>query len=150
MPQSGIRLEEGVMLNSQLAGKTYRLDERGFTFIEVLIVIAVFSIGVLAVASMQITSINANASARMSGEATALAANQLEVLMAKDYATDDDLKEINNPHGFNDGAYQVGWIVTDSDIDGDGNTDSKTISVTVRSANPRAKDVKIQFIRTGI
>jgi len=98
---------------------------------------------------MQITSINANASARMSGEATALAANQIEVLMAKDYG-DDDLKPIYNPHGFDEGAYKVDWIVTDSDIDGDGDIDSKTIFVTVRSANPRAKDVKIQYIRTGI
>ena len=125
-------------------------DDSGFTFVEVLIVIAIFSIGVLAVASMQVTSINVNASARMSGEATALAANQLEALMMVDYG-DDALNPAKNPeHEIVRGAYTVNWVVTDSDIDGDGNNDSKTILVTVRAANPRAKDIKIQYIRNGV
>jgi len=113
--------------------------------IEVLIVIAIFSIGVLAVATMQVTAINANASARMSGEATALAANQIEALMASDYGA-DALKPSGNPHKIIEGAYTVNWNVTDSDIDGDGTNDSKTVFVTVRCANPRANDVNIQYI----
>lgn len=133
------------MLNTQFAMKTPPIDDRGFTFIEVLIVIAIFSVGVLAVAAMQVTAINTNASARMSGEATALAANQLEVLMALNYGH-ADLNPAGNPHEVVEGAYTVNWIVTDSDIDGDGNNDSKTISVTVRCANPKAKDVQIQYI----
>jgi len=138
------------MPNTQSIRTTHTLDERGFTFVEVLIVIAIFSIGVLAVATMQVTSINVNASARMSGEATALAANQLEALMMVDYGH-DDLNPAKNPeHEFVEGAYTVSWIVTDSDIDSDGNNDSKTILVTVRCANPRARDVKIQYIRTGV
>jgi len=137
------------MPNTQSIRTTQTLDERGFTFVEVLIVIAIFSIGVLAVATMQVTSINVNASARMSGEATALAANQIEALMVVDYEH-DDLNSAFNPHEIVQGAYTVNWIVTDSDIDGDGNNDSKTIFVTVRCANPKAKDVKIQYIRTGV
>lgn len=133
------------MLNTQFAMQTPPIDDRGFTFIEVLIVIAIFSIGVLAVAVMQVTAINTNASARMSGEATALAANQLEVLMALNYGH-ADLNPAGNPHEVVEGAYTVNWIVTDSDIDGDGNNDSKTISVTVRCPNPKAKDVQIQYI----
>jgi len=138
------------MLNTQQIRKAHSLDDRGFTFVEVLIVIAIFSIGVLAVATLQVTSINANASARMSGEATALAANQLEALMVVDYGH-DDLNPAKNPqHEIVEGAYTVNWIVTDSDIDGDGNNDSKTIDVSVRCANPNAKDVKLQYIRTEI
>ena len=138
------------MLNTQQIRTTHCPEEGGFTFVEVLIVIAIFSIGVLAVATMQATSINANASARMSGEATALAANQLEALMMVDLEH-DDLNPAKNPqHEIVEGAYTVNWIVTDSDIDGDGNNDSKTIDVTVRCANPNAKDVKLQYIRTGI
>jgi type IV pilus assembly protein PilV len=133
------------MFNSQTAKMTCRSDDRGFTFIECLIVIAIFSIGVLAVASMQVTAIHANASARMSGEATALAANQLEALMAAGYGH-DDLNTANNPFEIVKGAYTINWIVTDSDIDGDGTNESKTVLVTVRCDNPKAKDVKMQYI----
>ena len=87
------------MFNIQTAKMTHRIDDRGFTFVELLIVIAIFAIGILAVASMQVTSINTNASARMSGEATALAANQLETLMASGY-TDDALNPAFNPHKY--------------------------------------------------
>ena len=124
-------------------------DDSGFTFIEVLIVLAIFSIGVLAVAVMQVTSIGTNAAARMSGEATALATNQVEALMALPY-DDADLDPATNPHGFNQGAYTVNWNVTLSDIDGDGTNDSKTIIVTVQCANRNARDVSIQYIKPEI
>jgi type IV pilus assembly protein PilV len=133
------------MLNSQTAKMTHRIDDRGFTFVELLIVIAIFSIGILAVASMQVTSINANSSARMSGEATALAANQLEALMATGY-DDDVLNPAFNPHKIVQGAYTINWVVTESDIDSDGTNESKTVLVTVRCANPNAKDVNMQYI----
>jgi type IV pilus assembly protein PilV len=133
------------MLNTQLAKIPHRVDDRGFTFVEVLIVIAIFSIGVLAIATLQVTSINTNASARMSGEATALAVNQLEALMVLGYGH-ADLNPADNPHEVVQGAYTVNWIVTESDIDGDGSNESKTIFVTVRCANPKARDVKIKYI----
>ena len=133
------------MFKIQTAKMTHRIDDRGFTFVELLIVIAIFAIGILAVASMQVTSINTNASARMSGEATALAANQLETLMASGY-TDDALNPAFNPHKIVEGAYTINWIVTDSDIDGDGTNESKTVFVTVRCDNPNARDVNMQYI----
>jgi len=137
------------MSKTQFAMKTYPADERGFTFIEVLIVIAIFSIGVLAVAVMQVTAINTNAAARLSGEATALASNQLEALMALDYGH-ADLNPATNPHEIVQGVYTVNWIVTESDIDADGSNDCKTISVTVRCANPKARDVQIQYIKPEV
>ena len=137
------------MLNTQLDMTTSSLDERGFTFVEVLIVIAIFSIGVLAVAVMQVTAINTNTSARLSGEATALAANQLEALMNLNYEH-ADLNPDNNPHEVVEGAYTITWIVTESDIDADGSNDSKTIVVTVHCANPKANDVQIQYIKPEV
>jgi prepilin-type N-terminal cleavage/methylation domain-containing protein len=137
------------MSKTQFAMKTYPVDERGFTFIEVLIVIAIFSIGVLAVAVMQVTTINTNTAARLSGEATALASNQVEALMALDYGH-DDLNPAGNPHEVVEGAYTVNWVVTESDIDADGSNDCKTIFVTVRCANPKAKDVKLQYIKPEV
>ena len=132
------------MLNTQTAKMGYPIDDRGFTFVELLIVIAIFSIGILAVASMQVTTIHANSSARMSGEATVLAANKIEELMASDYNTDEDL----NPgaHTLVEGAYTTDWVVTESDIDGDGTNECKTVLVTVHCANPNAKDVSMRYI----
>jgi type IV pilus assembly protein PilV len=132
------------MLNTSTAKMRHPIDDRGFTFVELLIVIAIFSIGILAVASMQVTTIHANSSARMSGEATVLAANKIEELMASDYNTDEDL----NPgsHTLVDGAYTTDWVVTESDIDGDGTNECKTVLVTVHCANPNAKDVSMRYI----
>ena len=134
------------MLDIPLTKITENSGNRGFTFIEVLIVLAVFSIGVLAVAVMQVTSISTNASARMSSEANALATNQVEAIMALPY-DDADLDPATNPHGFNQGAYTVNWNVTESDMDGDGNNDSKTINITVSCANRNAKAISIQYIK---
>jgi type II secretion system protein I len=119
-------------------------DMHGFTFIELLVVLAIFAIAILAIAAMQVTSINTNASARMSGEASALAANQMEALMVLPYE-DGNL----NPGSYEvtEGAYTVNWDVTDTDIDGDGTNDSKTIIVTVECANRNARDVSIQYIK---
>lgn len=124
-------------------------DLGGFTFIELMVVMAIFSIAVLAVAAMQITSINTNASARMSGEASALAANQLEALMALPY-DHSDLDPGSNPHEVVSGPYTVNWNITETDIDGDGANDSKSIMVTVQCANRNAKDVSIQYIKPEV
>jgi len=134
------------MPNIRLAQIAKPIDNRGFTFIEVLIVFAIFSIGVLAVTVMQVTSISTNASARMSGEATALATNQVEALMALPY-DDGDLNPAANPHGFTQGAYTINWNVAESDIDGDGSNDSKTVIVTVSCPNRNARSITIQYIK---
>jgi prepilin-type N-terminal cleavage/methylation domain-containing protein len=122
-------------------------DMQGFTFIELLIVLAIFAIAILAIAAMQVTSINTNASARMSGEASALAANQVEALMVLPY--DDSDLDLGS-HEILEGAYTVKWDVIDSDIDDDGTNDSKTIIVTVQCANRNARDVSIQYIKPEV
>lgn len=135
------------MCNTQLDGFKPPSDMRGFTFVELLVVLAIFAIAVLAVAAMQVSSINTNASARMSGEATALAANQVEALMVLPY----DHENLNpDSHQVTEGAYTVNWNVTESDIDGDGINDSKTIIVTVQCANRNARDFSIQYIKPEI
>jgi type IV pilus modification protein PilV len=84
------------------------LDTRGFTLIEVLISLAIFSIGILAVAGMQIQSVNLNAKARMQTEATNLAVECLERLKMLPY-DDPDLDEAANPHQEQSGSYTVQW-----------------------------------------
>lgn len=126
-------------------------DMQGFTFVELLVVLGIFAIAVLAVAAMQVTSINTNASARMSGEASALAANQIEALMVLPYDDDDlDPDPDLNPHQITNGAYSVSWDVTELDIDEDGTNDSKKIVVTVQCANRNARDVRIEYIKPEV
>ena len=54
--------------------------EEGFTLIEVLIAMAIFAVGILALAGLQVTYIGGNASAQMQTEATALGAQVIEHL----------------------------------------------------------------------
>ena len=135
------------MCNSQPDRFKPLSDMQGFTFVELLVVLGIFAIAVLAVAAMQVTSINSNASARMSGEASALAANQIEALMVLPY--DDDNLDPGS-HEITEGAYSVNWEVIEVDLDGDETNDSKRIVVTVQCANRNARDVLIQYIKPEV
>lgn len=56
-------------------------NNKGFTLVEVMIGMAIFVIGYLAVASMQIVAIKGDTNGRKTTEAATLAADQLETLM---------------------------------------------------------------------
>jgi type IV pilus assembly protein PilV len=118
------------MLRRQLIEQQMQITARGFTLIEVLIVMTIFSIGILAVAAMQMTSTKGNASARRMTEATALAEKQIENLMLLPY-DHADLDPTNNPHVSAQGPYSVNWNVTEIDLDSNGTNDSKEVNVTV-------------------
>jgi prepilin-type N-terminal cleavage/methylation domain-containing protein len=135
------------MFQIQSNKQKIQMDFKGFTLIEVLIVMAIFSIGILAVAAMQMTSTKGNASARRMTEATALAENQIENLMQLPYG-DEDLNPATNPHPGPQGSpYTINWNVTEIDLDADGTNDSKTIDVTVNWRYGGDRNVSIQYIR---
>lgn len=114
----------------------------GFTLIEILIALAIFAIGILAIASLQIKSINTNAAARMQSEATVAAVDCMERLLSLPYEH-PDLDESSGIQQTQVGVYTVFWSVTDeSPISW-----CKTISVWVTADNPNAKEVRINFIR---
>lgn len=92
----------------------------GFSIIECMIALSIFSIGIMAVATLVLSSIGENASARRITEATALAETRLEQLMAMPY---DDIVADQETQG----AYTVAWEVTEGDIV----AETKTITVTV-------------------
>ena len=57
----------------------------GFTLIEILIAMAIFSIGILAVGNMQLGSTNGNTSARIRTESSVWAQDTIETLMLLPY-----------------------------------------------------------------
>ena len=106
----------------------------GFTLIEVLIAIAVFSVGILAVASLQLVNSKNNTTANIMTQATMLARAQMEQLENSDIDTSADLAlgthtDPNNPideTGTAGGIYTRTWTVSA----GSG-PDSREIEVTV-------------------
>ena len=80
-------------------------NNKGFTLVEVMIGMAIFVIGYLAVASMQMMAIKGNTSARKTTEAATLAADQLETLIVLPY------DNIASGGPVVQGAYEVSWQV---------------------------------------
>ena len=115
---------------------------QGYTLIEVLIAMAIFAIGFLALASIQIKSITQNASAKMYTEATTMAVESLERLIALPY-DHSDLNQGDNPHSMTTGGYSIEWNVQDNIPV----TAAKTIVINVTGANPYAKPISIRFVK---
>ena len=107
----------------------------GFTLIEVLIAISILSIGLLAVASMQVSAIRGNSHARGVTEATTLAQDRLEKLLSLSY-THTDLSagphtDLNPPE-----SYTITWNITDGpNTSPNVIANTKLITVTVSGEN---------------
>jgi len=142
-----------------------RDDSQGFSLIEVLIAIAIFSIGLLAVASMQSTSIDSSSSAMVQTEVASWAADRVEALMALPYhdsaldtgtygsAVSQSSDGIDNDwDGTIDEAGETGslntitWTIQeDTPIN-----NTKTITVTVTSTREGGKTVTLEMMKADI
>ena len=104
-------------------------DRNGFALIEVLMAVVIFTMGILALAGLQITTISGNAAARMQTEATAIGARIVERLRSLPF-DHDDLVPTAHPHSLPAGGsrpYAVNWTVrADTPVNG-----TKTVRVTV-------------------
>jgi len=133
-------------------------DQKGFSLLEILIAISILAVGLLALAQMQITSIQGNAFSSRTTDATTFAQDALEQLMALDY-TDADLTDGWHPPGSQAQVsatqqaqpggvtYTLSWDVTEnSPID-----DVKTIDMTVTwSEGGRQRTLSMQFIKSEV
>nr|WP_319392831.1 prepilin-type N-terminal cleavage/methylation domain-containing protein [uncultured Desulfobacter sp.] len=119
-----------------------RYNDGGFTLIEVLIALMVFSFGILSIGMMQLGAIGGNNFANQLTEATVFGSDQIEQMLSWDY-DDDRLDSTNNnaytlPDGTtnytadghqadSDNVCHAYWQITDNTPV----TDSKTIDITV-------------------
>lgn len=93
------------------------MDSKGFTIIEVLIALAIFAIGILGVAKLQISSTNYNTNSRVHTEVTSFGSGQIEELMNLDY--NDPLLDAgtHGPNPIPNEPYQIQWVVTEGITD---------------------------------
>jgi len=112
-------------------GTSFKMDS-GFTLIEVLIAMAIFSIGILAVGSMQLWNIKNNTTGNITTEATMLARQKIEELKTvQDVTTLTDGNETV-------GIYSRGWTIATPL----GGSTSRQITVTV-SWNRRGQNRRV-------
>jgi prepilin-type N-terminal cleavage/methylation domain-containing protein len=126
------------MLNKKVTKRTKQMTNEGFTLVEVMIGMAIFLIGFLAVGSMQVTAINGNASARESTEAATRATDQLETLIALPYDS------IGGGGPDTQGAYTTSWAV----LDDTPLPNTKTITVTVNWLQRGPRSFDVTYIKT--
>ena len=98
-----------MFINKRIKSKKIS-DSKGFTLIEVLVAMAIFSIGILAVGSMQLAATRGSSSARLSSEAVTIAQSQAETLILLPYSA---VLTGNYPE-IPVGAYTVRWDVYDN------------------------------------
>jgi type IV pilus assembly protein PilV len=104
-------------------------NDKGFTLLEVVFAVSILTVGILAVASMQVTSIRGNSYAWSTTEASAVAMGQIETLIDLPY-NDEALEElaVGEKHGpVANGRYNIEWTVKDDDLI----ARTKTVRLTV-------------------
>jgi len=144
------------MLKSQSQYIIGRFNDKGYTLIETMIAIGVFTIGFLAIASLQIAASKDNRTGSEYTEATTIATDRMERLMTMPY-DDGDLDPSANPHPSppddKQGKYNIQWVVTETDLNADGINDAKIVNIVVsydRIGSVYGGSVKIDFLKPDI
>jgi type IV pilus modification protein PilV len=135
------------MNDSQTRADKRLNSHQGFTLIEVMVAMAIFTIGILSIYALQITAVNGNASSIRRTQALTWATDRIEKLADTPFtdatlnagtftpAADSDGID-NDSDGRVDeageaGNYAISWTITDLDLSGDGTNDAKRIRVQV-------------------
>jgi type IV pilus assembly protein PilV len=140
-------MRQGKVYTKQTGIKTIQKDQ-GFTLIEVLIAISIFAVGLLAVATMQLSAIRVNSTAGQITTRMTWAQDKIEELMALPYS-DPWLEVAGNPPGQDSALhthqetsddYIISWTVTDDTPIL--NTKLITVSVTGRGKTSHLTSMK--------
>ena len=151
-------------MTTLVRNKKVKTFDNGFTLIEVLIAIAIFSIGILAVASLQTHALNVTRSSRITTECLTLATQHAERLMALPFYTveftthpaDLEVGVHTNDDGDPVPRYQIRWTVQDDvpigprqpPLSSNPITVSKTIAVQVSPLNnPNDVRASLEFVK---
>jgi prepilin-type N-terminal cleavage/methylation domain-containing protein len=126
------------MLNKNLTKMIWRKGDEGFTLVEVMIGMAIFFIGFLAVGTMQLSAVKGNTTAREATEAATRATSRLETLIALPYDS------IEGPDSVTDGAYKVSWNVAEEYP----LPNTKTITVTVDWHDRGPRSFEVTYTKT--
>ena len=107
-------------------------NSAGVSLIEVLVAVAIFAIGISAVAVLQYKTVAGNLRGRMITDATTLAEQEMERLMELTYS-DAELDPSPPTHTAAGipAPYTVTWDVTERDLDGDATNESKQVDIKV-------------------
>ena len=128
--------------------------DEGFTLIEVLIAITIFAVGLLAVASMQLSAIKVNSTAGQITTRITWAQDKLEELMALPYS-DPWIEDLGDPPSGTDtagnahqattpdGYYTISWTVTNNTPV----SSTKLITVTVTG---RGKTTRVSYVKPSL
>jgi len=154
--------------------KNLRLkSNHGYTLIEILIAMAVFAVGILAIFAMQVTSTNSNALARGLTENYTAAMDKVEELLSLPYddidldpdpgvqphtaakASDgidndgDGLIDADDVDGEDNGYITLSWEVWENRLHGQ---NIKSVRVTITSAVNRGdeREINIDFYKADI
>lgn len=117
--------------------------QSGFTLIEAMIGVFVFAVGILAVMSLQNSSIHSNALARDTTEGAAFAADMVETLRTLDYEIDADLADGTHAPPSSD-RYSVSYTIQRDAIIDNTMLMSVTISWMERGA---PKSLTLDYIK---
>lgn len=120
-------------------------SEKGFSLIECMIAMAIFSIGVLAVIGLQLSSVSGNSGSRKISDALVMAEDQLENFMSLPYNS-ADLDPALNPHQIDAGGYSMVWTVAMADLDGNGTDDAKRIQLTASHQADANRSTAVQYL----
>ena len=125
-----------------------RTDEsdKGFTLIEVLISLAILSIGILAVASLQVSASLQTRNSLEITEACTIASYQMESLMRMRYGDVTSTSSYSIPTGqfsIPTNQYNIQWTVTPFSIS---SLEAKNIALTV-TRNSSSREVKFVFVK---
>jgi prepilin-type N-terminal cleavage/methylation domain-containing protein len=121
-------------------------EKKGFTLIEAMIALAIFSIGILGVAAMQVIAINGNGIARIQTDATGKTVDWTERLQGREYTSENTHNDlVNGDHGpVTDGVYEITWNVSNGPIN-----ETKLIQVRITPKNTvRGRPVVANFIKS--